>query len=259
MIRRKRKKRKPKKFIAFRAAIQAELFDKDEVEEKSLLSSISRRVFGVSKSDTKMKRGAKNVLISMQKEDILKKTVTGSGRIYWSKRLEGEAPTVIMGKEIKDIDITEFMTLATARKNIEKLENVLSGICLKVLVEAYGNSWSQHVPEFTIAKMKKQFLSSTRNPWISGESRELFTTANISDFANIINEHENWLYFKKVFINKYITVGKLEELGYYRNNIQHNVKLSRDELLFFNTASKLFLEKFGSLSANNETKTHNND
>jgi len=188
---------------------------------------------------------------TIQKANILKKTVTGSGKIYWSKRMEGEAPTEIMGKAIKDTDLADLMTLTAARKNIEKLENVLGAICLRVLVKAYGSLWSQHIPKFTMDKMKERLLSSTKNPWISGKPKELFDTANLSDFADIINEYENWPYFRELFINKYITVGKLEELGYYRNNIQHNMELSRDELLFFNITSKLFLEKFGPFPANN--------
>ncbi len=136
------------------------------------------------------------------------------------------------------------MRLDTARKNIKALEAALRAICGEVLSGAYGTDWRSHMDEKSMEIIKTQYWKENRAAWNGGTLEEFLSVAGIKDISYIIGYKENWEFFKSKFGNtsKFVVLGKLTELGDYRNRIQHNSSLSKDECLFFNIASQLLMQ-----------------
>ena len=163
--------------------------------------------------------------------------------MYWSKG-NGEALKVVLVEngEVFELE-NSILLLNRAKINIARLEVFLQELCIDSLEKHYGTNWENHLGIRDQESMLRTLQSIKNNPWSVGSMPKILDLATFDVFAAIINEGWNEV-FSKIFTNKWLTVSKLQELNYYRNAIQHNNPLSVKELIFFNTAVELFLEKF---------------
>lgn len=230
--------------INYEDLIKAEVFDKEWAPQDTVLSAVARKRHGISKAGDKKKGAVLIALKAMYRKGILKKEVDEDGNVFWGKRSPGDEPIVLRKKAVVEVDPYELMRLTTARKNIKLLEDVLKKTFSTIFEKNYGKNWEDHLNEKTYEILKTQYWKSNRKLWQRGGSpEELFTGAGIGDFAYIMSDKNNRELFKSVFPRAFIISGKLAELADYRNRIQHNESLSKDEYLHFNITAQLFAQK----------------
>ena len=228
----------------YQELIKVEMFDKEWVPQETLLSVIARKKHGITKAGDKKKGAVLIALKSMYRNGVLKKEVDEDGNVFWGKRLPGDEPIVLRKKASIQIDPFGLTRLTTARKNQRLLEEALKRLCTEVFDKAYGTDWERHLDEKTYEILKTQYWKSKHSQWKSGSSPdELFSAAGIKDFSHIIGDKNNRDLFKNVFPSTFVISGKLAELGEYRNKIQHNEALSKEEYLYFNIATELLMQK----------------
>ena len=228
--------------IDYQELIKAELFEKEWVPQDSVLSAVARKRHGISRSGDKKKGAVLIALKAMLRKGLLKKAVDEDGNVFWGKRLPGEEPIEFRKKTKIQFDVEELSKLSTARKNIALLEDVLMDIFSEVFENTYGQNWEKYIDQTTHEKLKIQYRKAEQKDWVVGGSpRELLSAAGIKDFSYMLGNKNNRELFKKIFQNTFIAAAKLTELGEYRNRIQHNEKLSKDEITYFNIATGLLL------------------
>lgn len=233
----------------YQELIKAELFEKEWVLQDSVLSAVARKRHGISRSGDKKKGAVLIALKAMLRKGLLKKAVDEEGNVFWGKRQPGEEPIEFRKKTKIRLDVEELSKLSTARKNIALLEDVLTDLFSEIFDSAYQNDWERHIDPTTDEKLRIQYRKAEQKSWSSGGSpRELFSVAGIKDFAYILGSKNNRELFRKVFPNTYIASAKLTELGEYRNRIQHNEQLSKDDLIYFNIATVLLLRDLEAIS-----------
>lgn len=228
----------------YQELIKVEMFDKEWVLQETLLSAIARKKHGISKAGDKKKGAVLIALKSMYRKGILKKEVDEDGNVFWGKRLPGDEPIILRERSDVQFDPFELTRLTTARKNIKLLEDSLKKLCSGAFEEAYGSDWEKHLDPKTFDLLRDQYWKSRRAQWIKGgKPEDLFSVAGIKDFSHIIGDKNNRDLFSGIFPGTFIITAKLSELGDYRNRIQHNESLSKDEYLHFNITAQLLLQK----------------
>lgn len=227
----------------YQELIKLEMFDKEWVPQESLLSTIARKKHGISKAGDKKKGAVLIALKSMYRKGVLKKEVDEDGNVFWGKRSPGDAPIILREKVNVEVDPFELMRLITARKNIALLEDALRSVCAETLEKIHGGEWEKCVSPETLEILKKYYFQAKKSSWRGGRASDLLASAGIKDVSYIFSHDDNWEIFKERLGNKFIFLGKLTELGEYRNKIQHNEPLSKEEYLYFNIATQLLLQK----------------
>lgn len=237
--------------MTYQEIVTKTLSREGKVEETKLTSSVVCTKFGVSRASTTRKSSVLSTLKSGHaKGEFVKCINNKNNKIYWMLG-PGKANEI---RTIIDDDLVETSSdkslLRVAKENVGRLEKLLINICSKALSATYGDKWIYECSsEYIRKQLVTRFEKNNSNPWVPGKYKELAELANISDFADIISNR--WTEgFRDIFKNKYIAVGKLEELAEYRNTLTHNPEsLSKKELVFFNAAVDLFLEKFSIVKA----------
>ncbi|OGY99495.1 MAG: hypothetical protein A2945_01400 [Candidatus Liptonbacteria bacterium RIFCSPLOWO2_01_FULL_52_25] len=228
----------------YRDKLKELLAEQEWAQESSLTSLAVREKYGVSKASGKKQKSALGALKIGHKEGIFKKGIRNDGKIFWGIGTGEKEQTVLLGSDDTYENANESTLLNTARKNIKSLEEALQNICAETLQKAYGDEWEKYLDPKTIEKIASQYWKDKRSSWKSGGAvTDFLSVAGIRDISHIVGYRENWELFQSRFGNKnrFIVLGKLAELGDYRNKIQHNAALSKDEYLFFNIASQLLL------------------
>ena len=228
----------------YQELIKSELFEKEWVLQETILSTVARKRHGIARSGDKKKGAVLIALKAMYRHGLLKKAVDEDGNVFWGRRTPGEEPVVFWEKTKVQTDISELTRLSTARKNIKLLEEKMQEICAETLEKAYGKEWEKHISFETLEMLKKYYFYAKKSTWCGGNAIDLIAAAGIKDISYIFSYADNWDIFKSKFGNKFVFWGKLSELGEYRNKIQHNEQLSKEEYLFFNVATQLLLNKF---------------
>ncbi|MBU6500344.1 MAG: hypothetical protein KGJ89_00750 [Patescibacteria group bacterium] len=228
----------------YQELIKIEMFDKEWVSQETLLSAIARKKHGIAKAGDKKKGAVLIALKSMYRKGVLKKEIDEDGDVFWGKRLPGDEPIVLRKKAAIQIDPFELTRLTTARKNIRLLEEALRKLYADVFEDVYGSSWEKHLDETTYEILKTQYWKSRHASWKpGGHPEELFSAAGIKDFSHIMGDKNNRDLFRGRFPSTFVIAGKLAELAEYRNRIQHNEALSKEEYLYFNIATQLLMQK----------------
>ena len=239
--------------INYEDLIKAEVFDKEWVPQETVLSAVARKRHGISKAGDKKKGAVLIALKSMYRKGLLKKEVDEDGGVFWGKRSPEDEPIVLRKRVTVEVNPFDLMRLTTARKNIKLLEESLKKLYARVFERAYGADWEKNMDEKTYEILKTQYLQSNHNQWKKGGQPEnLFKAAGIKDFGHIIGNKNNRELFKSIFSNTFVIAGKLSELGEYRNRIQHNENLSKEEYLYFNISVQLLMQK---ITLNPENKS----
>ena len=224
--------------------IKIEMFNKEWVPQDTLLSAVARKKHGIAKAGDKKKGAVLIALKAMYRKGELKKEVDEDGNVFWGKRTPGDIPIDLRTRAVVQVDPLELMRLTTARKNIRLLEESLKIYCAKAFIEAYGLEWEKHLEDKTREILSGQYLRARHDTWKAGGLPEdLFSVVGISDFSYMIGDKNNRDIFSSVFPNTFIVAGKLAELSDYRNRIQHNEALAKEEYLFFNIAAELLIKK----------------
>ncbi len=228
----------------YQELIKVEMFDKEWIAQDALLSAIARKKHGITKAGDRKKGAVLIALKSMYRKGVLKKEIDEDGNVFWGKRLPGDELIVLRKKAAVEVDPFELTRLTTARKNIRLLEEALKKMYAEVFEDAYRNDWEKHLDETTYEILKTQYWKSRHASWQRGGSpEELFSAAGIKDFSHIIGDKNNRDLFKGKFSSTFVIAGKLAELAEYRNRIQHNEALSKEEYLYFNIAAQLLIQK----------------
>jgi hypothetical protein len=116
-----------------------------------------------------------------------------------------------------------------------------------VFLREYGTLWEDQLEEKTYEILKTQYWKSRHSHWEKGGSpEELFSVAGIKDFSFILGDKKHRDLFRVIFPSSFVMTGKLAELAEYRNRIQHNEPLSKDEYLHFNISAQLLIESLRS-------------
>ena len=227
----------------YQELIKVEMFDKEWVLQDTLLSGVARKKHGISKAGDKKKGAVLIALKSMYRKGILKKEVDEDGNVFWGKRSPGDEPIVLREKTIVEVDPFELTRLTTARKNIKFLEEALQGKFSEILEKTYKKDWERHINATTYEKLKDQYHTSKKKTWVPGGSpSDLLAVAGIKDFSYIIADKKDRDLYARLFPNTFIMGAKLSELGDYRNRIQHNDSLSKEEYIYFNITAQLLLK-----------------
>lgn len=227
----------------YQELIKSELFEKEWIPQDSVLSAVARKRHGITKAGDKKKGAVLIALKAMYRGGLLKKAVDEDGNVFWGRRTPGEEPVVFWEKTKVQTDISELTRLSTARKNIKLLEEALREVCAGTLEKTYGGEWEKHISPETLEILKKYYFQAHKSTWRGGNAADLIAGAGIKDISYIFSHADNWDIFKPRFGNKFVFLGKLSELGEYRNKIQHNEQLAKEEYLFFNVATQLLLNK----------------
>lgn len=228
--------------------IKAEIFEKEWTPQESVLAAVARKRHGISKAGDKKKGAVLIALKSMYRKGLLKKEVDEDGGVFWGKRSPGDEPIVLRKKATVEIDPFELMRLTTARKNIKLLEESLKKLCSWAIEKAYGENWEKNMDEKTYEILKTQYLESKHIQWEKGgKPEDLFKAAGIKDFGHIISNKNSRGLFFDIFPSTFVLAGKLSELGEYRNRIQHNENLSKEEYLYFNITAQILIQKLSSV------------
>lgn len=110
--------------------------------------------------------------------------------------------------------------------------------------KAYGADWEKHLDGKTFEILQTQYWKARHAQWPrAGQPEDLFSVAGIKDFSHILGDKNNRELFKSVFPSTFVISGKLAELADYRNRIQHNEVLSKEEYLHFNITAQLLIQK----------------
>jgi len=230
--------------INYEDLIKAEVFDKEWAPQDSVLSAVARKRHGISKAGDKKKGAVLIALKSMYRKGVLKKEVDEDGGVFWGKRSPGDEPIVLRKKAAIQVDPYELTRLTTARKNIKSLEEVLKKLYSAIFQKAYGLDWEKHLDGTTYEMLKTQYWKSKHAEWKrGGQPEDLFSAAGIKDFSFIMGDRNNRNLFQDIFPNTFIITGKLTELAEYRNRIQHNETLSKEDYIFFNITAQLLIQK----------------
>lgn len=212
------------------------------VPESKLLSGVVRLKFGISRASAKRASGVKSQLAGLLLSGDVSKGLTEDGKIFWRKGDGIKNNVILISEEDVVFSSSKSILIQKAQVNIKFLEEFLIKICLEELIKAYGENWQTKIPQVTFDKLNNQLERSSHSKWTASISKNLFETANIIDFVDIMRD--SWTIFKPIFNDKEITIGKLKEIAYLRNAIQHNKVLSVKDYIFFNLSVELFLEKF---------------
>lgn len=230
--------------INYEDLIKAEVFDKEWVLQESILSIVARKRHGITKAGDKKKGAVLIALKSMYRKGVLKKEVDEDGVVFWGKRSPGDEPIVLRKKATIQLDPFELTRLTTARKNIKLLEEALKKLYAETFEKTYGADWGKHLDWKTWEMLKTQYWKSRNAKWEhGGRPEDLFSVAGIKDFAYITRDKNNRELFRNIFSNTYVFAARLTELADYRNKIQHNETLTKDEYIYFNISAQLLIQK----------------
>lgn len=212
------------------------------IQEQKVLSNAVCEKYSVTRAGSKRTNSAKSALKQLHATGDATKGLTTEGKIYWRSGNGDENSIMIISDEESYVSYSTSFLISRARKNIETLENFLVKFTIEKMISEHGDSWESKIPERTFEKLDQQRRRNEYNKWINIPQDHIFSNANITDFADIYRQE--WVLFKDTFGDKEITLGKLKEIGYLRNAIQHNSKLEPREYIFFNTSVERFLNTF---------------
>jgi hypothetical protein len=212
------------------------------IQEPKILSSAVCEKYNISRAGSKRTNSAKSALKQLHASGGATKGLTTEGKVYWRSGSGDENSIMIISDEESYVSYSTSFLVSRARKNIETLENFLVEFTIEKLTLEYSDSWESKIPERTFEKLDQQRRRNEYNKWINVPQNHIFCNANITDFADIYRQE--WQLFKPTFGDKEITLGKLKEIGYLRNAIQHNSELESREYIFFNTTVERFLDSF---------------
>jgi len=226
----------------YQELIKSELFDKEWIPQDMVLSTVARKRHGIARSGDKKKGAVLIALKAMLRRGVLRKAVDEDGNIFWGKRSPGEDAVVFWSKTTIPIDLEELTKLSVARKNIALLEEALKHLFSDIFEKTYGNEWERHINSTTYEKLSAQYRTAKKSDWKKGGSpEELLSVAGLKDFSYILADAENRGLFEGISPKRFILGAKLSELGDYRNRMQHNDPLTKEEYIFFNITVYLLL------------------
>lgn len=230
--------------IDYQELIKAEIFEKEWNPQDKVLSVVARKRHGISKAGDKKKGAVLIALKFMLRKGLIKKAVDEDGNIFWGKRSAGEESVIFWKKTKIALEVEELTKLSVARKNIAQLEGILQDKFSDIFEKSYKTGWEKYINATTYEKLKDQYRAANKKDWVaSGSPRDLFAVAGIKDFSYLIADKENRDLYLKMFPDRFILGAKLSDLGEYRNRIQHNEQLSKEEYIYFNITAQLIMDK----------------